>query len=153
MLLIDPDKIDDVWGYIENYLKQAVEHTGGRFFIEDIKANIPHRRQQLWIAYEEDEDKIYGAVISEVQDYPRLRVLSIAYAGGIEFHKWLPNLLESCQEFGKLHKCKSFEIYGRNGWGKMLEHIGAKKECSLFTWEIGSGENNVVEKENNELMQ
>jgi hypothetical protein len=74
--------IDVVWPQIETYLDGAARYTYGRFTVEDIKAGIETKPQQLWIAFEED-DTILGAVVTEILVYPQMKALVMHFTGMI----------------------------------------------------------------------
>jgi hypothetical protein len=147
---IDYDNIDRIWPFIEGFMDATAAETNGRFTTASLKANIPFRGQQLWVAVDEVTDKPYGAVITEVFRYPATTALNIAFAGGVDFKLWVGPLLEECQKFGKLHGCSKFEICGRPAWGKILKFMGCKPEYTLFTWDIGSGPLNITDEVTND---
>lgn len=62
-------------------MERAAEYTYGRFLAEDIKENLtaPDTAQQLWIAF--DKDKIYGAGVTEIIEFPRLKTLTMHFVG------------------------------------------------------------------------
>jgi hypothetical protein len=125
-----PEDIENVWSYIEDYMRGAAKYTHGRFEVEDIKNDLTKNRiQQLWIAY---DDKVYGAVITEIMEYPRMRVLVMHFTGGVELPKWKADMLELLQRFARDNGCKTIESIGRAGWKKVFKNDGFKSNTMFY---------------------
>lgn len=126
-----PQDIEYVWSHIEDYMRGAAKYTHGRFEVEDIKRCLTTDRiQQLWIAYE--DDKVYGAVITEIMEYPRMRVLVMHFTGGVELPKWKADMLELLQRFARDNGCKTIESIGRAGWKKVFKNDGFKSNTMFY---------------------
>ncbi len=125
-----PQDIEYVWSHIEDYMRGAAKYTHGRFEVEDIKNDLTKNRiQQLWIAY---DDKVYGAVITEIMEYPRMRVLVMHFTGGVELPKWKADMLELLQRFARDNGCKTIESIGRAGWKKVFKNDGFKSNTMFY---------------------
>jgi len=125
-----PQDIEYVWSDIEDYMRGAAKYTHGRFEVEDIKNDLTKNRiQQLWIAY---DDKVYGAVITEIMEYPRMRVLVMHFTGGVELPKWKADMLELLQRFARDNGCKTIESIGRAGWKKVFKNDGFKSNTMFY---------------------
>jgi hypothetical protein len=124
-----PEDYDFIWPLIEEYMDGAATYTYGRFTKEDIFAELKTKQQQLWIAYE--GDKVFGAVITEIMHYPRMRTLVTHFTGGIKLPKWKNEMLQLLQRFARDNQCNVIESYGRPGWGKVFENDGYK---ARFVW-------------------
>lgn len=133
---IAPEYIEVVWSKIEAYLKGAADYTYGRFNVEDIKQGLYTKPQQLWIAYDEDEN-VYGAVVTEILIYPRMRTLVMHFTGGIELESWKPAMLELLQRFAKDSECDVIESYGRMGWSKVFKNDGFKSRFMFYELPVG----------------
>lgn len=122
-----------VWPKIETYMKGAADYTYGRFDVDDIKNGVlqSEGKQQLWIAYE-DENNVYGAVVTEVWQYPKIRTLIMHFTGGIELPKWKDDMLKLLQQFAKDQECDVIESYGRGGWAKVFQNDGYKKRFIFY---------------------
>jgi len=126
-----PQDIEYVWSHIEDYMRGAAKYTHGRFEVEDIKRCLTTDRiQQLWIAYE--DDKVYGAVITEIMEYPRMRVLVMHFTGGVELPKWKADMLALLQRFARDNGCKTIESIGRAGWKKVFKNDGFKSNTMFY---------------------
>jgi hypothetical protein len=128
--LVPLEYIETVWPQIEEYLDGAAKYTYGRFTVEDVKDGILTKPQQLWIAF--DDNAIYGAVVTEITQYPRMRALVMHFTGGKQLKSWKPDMLELLQRFAKENGCDIIESYGREGWGKVFEHDGFKSRFMFY---------------------
>jgi hypothetical protein len=122
-----------VWPKIEEYMKGAADYTYGRFDVEDIKKGVlqSEGNQQLWVAYENEED-VYGAVVTELWQYPKLRTLIMHFTGGRELPKWKDDMLKLLQQFAADQGCDVIESYGRGGWAKVFQNDGYKQRFIFY---------------------
>jgi hypothetical protein len=101
--LVPSEHIESVWPKVQSYMERAAKYTYGRYTAEDIKSELFTKDQQLWIAFEEGD--VYGAYVTEIVRYPRLKTCVIHFLGGKQFKKWGWLGLEVLQKFAKEHKC------------------------------------------------
>lgn len=122
-----------VWPKIEEFMKGAADYTYGRFEVDDIKNGVlqSEGNQQLWVAYENEED-VYGAVVTEVWQYPKMRTLIMHFTGGRELPKWKDDMLKLLQQFAADQGCDVIESYGRGGWAKVFQSDGYKKRFIFY---------------------
>lgn len=124
-----PQDYDAIWHLIHEYMIGAAKYTHGRFEVEDIRERLNNPMQQLWIAY---DDKVYGAVITEIISYPRMKSLVMHFTGGIELSKWKNEMLAVLREFAKDNKCDVIESYGRRGWEKVFKNDGFSSKFMFY---------------------
>lgn len=93
------------------WIEEALKYGGGTHLAEDIWDEIVSGKLQFWPAER-------GCFVTEVEIYPRKRVLHIALAGG-EMDQ-LMSMVDSLEEFAKAVDCQSITIYGRKGWSRVL---------------------------------
>lgn len=125
-----PVDYNAVWNDIEGYMEGAAKYTHGRYKVEDIKKELyRNRSQQLWIAY---DDKIYGAVITEIITYPQMKTLIMHFTGGVELPKWKDDMLALLRRFAKDHDCKVIESYGRTGWKRIFKNDGFQSKFMFY---------------------
>jgi hypothetical protein len=124
------DDVEQVWSLIYGYMEGAAKYTHGRYTVDDIKSSfINNSNQQLWIAY---DDKIYGAVITEIIQYPQMRALIMHFTGGIELPKWKDKMLSVLRSFAKDANCQTIESFGRTGWKKVFSKDGFKSKFMFY---------------------
>ena len=131
-----PEHIEAVWPQIKEYLHGAAEYTFGRYTVDDIKKGLYDKPQHLWIAFE--DTKIFGAVVTEVFDYPQLKALVMHFTGGIDLPKWKDQMLKLLQQYAKDHQCDIIESYGRRGWGNVFKNDGYKERFTFYELPVGN---------------
>jgi hypothetical protein len=128
--LVTIDQIENIWPLIEKYLDGAAKYTHGRFKVEDIRNRLYTAPQQLWIAYE--DLKVYGAVVTEITQYPQMTSLVMHFTGGEDLPKWKDDMLHLLQRFAKDQGCAVIESYGRPGWEKVFKNDGFKSRFMFY---------------------
>lgn len=131
--LVPTEYIELVWPNIQGYMVGAADFTFGRFMAEDIKNDLLTKQgqQQLWIAFENKED-YYGAVVTEVMQYPQMRALVMHFTGGEKLPRWKKPMLEILQKFARENECDVIESYGRPGWGKVFKKDGYEQRFIFY---------------------
>lgn len=127
--------IDDVWHKVENYLKDAIKYSDGKFTIRKLHDLLIAKHMQLWVAADK-KNNIKACAVTEIVDYPAKRVLLIVFAAGIGLEEWIHHI-EVLQNFAAYHDCEAVEIYGRAGWEKVLKKYGYSKTHSVFRLQLG----------------
>lgn len=64
---------------INKYLEKVIPHTGGRYYKEDIIEALHSDAMHLWIAFDGDNEKIDGIVVTHFTVYPRKKHLLFYY--------------------------------------------------------------------------
>lgn len=129
---VPAEYIESVWPKIEEYLNGAAKYTYGRFTIEDIKQGLYTKDQQLWIAYDDETEEAYGAVVTQILTYPRMKTLVMHFTGGIELPRWKNQMLGLLQQFARDNGCVVIESYGRDGWEKVFKDDGFRKRFMFY---------------------
>src|SRR6188768_2297823 len=77
-----------VWARVVPFFKAALEHCHGELSESAIKGLVAHGKQQVWVSLAGDSAELLGAILTEVTEYPCLRVLRIVLLQGISFKDW-----------------------------------------------------------------
>lgn len=130
---VPTEHVEFVWPNIREYMMGAAEYTFGRFTAFDIKSELIRRgdEQQLWVAFE-DKNNYYGAVVTEIFDYPQTRALVMHFTGGKQLPKWKKPMLNILKEFARENDCNIIESYGRPGWGKVFKKDGYEQKFIFY---------------------
>ena len=117
------------------YLKKSEDWTHGRAKVDDILKFLVNGQMYLWLVFDKDDNTIYGHVITEVKEYPQLKVLVIQYCSGEAHHMKhvedkMYNILD---QFAKDADCAGIELYGRPGWGPHVRKYGYTTEMVVFS--------------------
>ena len=127
--IVLPEDYDNFWHLIQEYMEGAAKYTYGRFTVDDILEGLKTKDQQLWVAY---DDKVYGAVVTEIAEYPQMKSLVMHFTGGIELPKWKDEMLTLLRRFAKDQGCKTIESFGRTGWKRIFKNDGFKSQFIFY---------------------
>ena len=99
-------KADDISAY-RQYIEGALAYAGGSHTYDDVRELVEQGRLQFWPG-------VHSAVVTEIIESPRTRLLNIFLAGGnlAEIEAMAPGILE----WGKQQGCSSAVFTGRKGW-------------------------------------
>jgi hypothetical protein len=109
------EDLDIVWAQCEPLLEKALD---GSYNTYDILNYVQQNRMQLWISW---NDKVECAFVTEVCDYPQMRIMRWVLAGGNNIENWLDQILIKVEDWAKKNGCQRSEIVGRKGWTKVLK--------------------------------
>jgi len=134
--MVPTQYVDSCWKQIEPFMEGAARYTYGRYTSDDIYNCIEDGSHQLWVAYEGSEFK--GAVATNILIYPKRKLLSMVFCGGIKLNEWKKPMLILLQRFAKDMGCDGIESVGRRGWEKVFKDDGYK--ALWVTYELPIGE-------------
>ena len=109
------------------WIEGALRYSGDTHTFADIVEALSTGKMQLWAASE-------GCHITEIQRYPKKKVLHGFLAGGK-----LDQLVEMQSDmfkWGKAQGCVAASIAGRKGWERVLKSSGWKPLHTVLTKEF-----------------
>jgi hypothetical protein len=109
------------------YIEAALEYTKGTHTIQDIWDGIVTGNFQLWPGEK-------SAVVTEVQIYPRAKIMNIFLAGG-DLEE-LIKIEKAISIYAKALNCHSVTISGRRGWVKIFNGDGWQEVCTTIAKEL-----------------
>jgi bacterioferritin (cytochrome b1) len=115
------EDINYVWEQVEPLIKRALDDS---YTARDVLDGIIRNSFQLFISWE--NNKVECAVVTEVADYPRKRILRYVLAGGNNLENWLEPIQEKIEEFATNNYCQAIEVAGRKGWLRKLKGFEQK---------------------------
>lgn len=115
------------WERCRGYIEAALEYTGGTHTIEDVEEGIARGELHFWPGKR-------CAVVTEVVDYPRMRVLNLFLCGGDldELKAMQPCFLSFAEFLG----CRKLTLGGRLGWERALKSLGWQRHFVVLTLEV-----------------
>lgn len=128
--LVPVEYVDQVWGTVEPYLKNALKYAGGKYEPEDVRSLVINYGYPLWIAF--DDEGIKGTVITRFIQYPRKKYLFLEFCGGRDGFSWKAPMLDVLRSWAKDNGCDGIEGAGRAGWRKVFEKDGYKPTAQHF---------------------
>jgi len=108
------EDLEFIWSQVRPQIEKALD---GSYSSYDILEYIKQNRMQLWISW---NDGIEASFVTEVCDYPQLRVMRWVLAGGSNMESWLDLVTSKVEDWAKRNNCQRLEIVGRKGWTKVL---------------------------------
>lgn len=108
-------------------LKEALQYSGGTHTLGDVLQRVTEDHAQLW----ETEN---AAIVTEVYDYPRQRVVHFWLATG-ELHAVI-ELSNHVLEWAKRIGCERATLAGRRGWVRALADEGWEPMLTLMGREV-----------------
>lgn len=129
LVCVDPKRVHEIWPHVFALLKAACRRTGLNAFA-DIEGDVLAGRSLLWIARNGRTVEAAAATILINSEIGKVCIITVC--GGSGMKRWLP-LIEQIEGYAKREGCARVRIYGRKGWGRVLEgyeekHIIMDKE-------------------------
>jgi len=133
IFVIRPGVVADVLPTVYPYLEEMANRTNGRFTVDDIAKRAMEPGCNLWITLDVKGEP-NGAIITKVEQYPRVRMLNMLYMAGetglmADFDSEFNTAVE---EFAKFNHCAGVEFGGRSGWKKYVEPYGFKLQSVAY---------------------
>jgi len=122
------EDLEFIWPQVKAQLEKALD---GSYSSYDILEYIKQNRMQLWISW---NDGIEASFVTEVCDYPQMRVMRWVLAGGSNMESWLDLVASKVEDWAKRNNCQRLEIVGRKGWTKVLRDY--KPQAVYFVKEL-----------------
>ena len=119
-------EVDKVWIFVENYIQQALERSGGYADHLHIQDQIKKNLMQLWVAWSEQDQKVYAVGVTELKQYPKYRTMNFRILTGERMELWT-KFLEPMEVWAKTQGVTKMEFYARPGWERFLKGKGYNK--------------------------
>ena len=117
MTIVPLHKLADIWPQVEEWLQRAVEQNLGDENLLDVLIALAQNRYSLW--YEPQR----CALVTQIQEYPRQKVIALLYAGAPEGSGAVERFKELwTQERQALRAAGITQVrmYGLRDWGKVF---------------------------------
>jgi len=134
LIRIETENIDLAWNdakpYIQSSLKLTPEYT-----YQYIHHLLKSGALTLWIFYNENTKKPFGAMVTEVVEHPQMTILVIFLMSADDFDLVAP-LFAPFLEYAKAIGAASIECLGRFGLEKILGDLGFKKSYIVMRFDV-----------------
>lgn len=135
IILVPPPAVEVVWSSCEPLLQDSIDSMQGCYLPEDVKAACQMGMWQpggmtLLIAAKGEE--ILAAYTLETANFPRKRLLRVAFAGGKPHTRdeWLGEMVTAIDGVAKQIGALTVLAAGRRGWAKVLD----AREVGVVLW-------------------
>ena len=126
---VPSEDVEFIWSQVAPLLEKALDET---YSIKDILYGLSNDRMQLFISWH--DNKVESAVVTEIAQYPKSKVLRYFLAGGTNLENWLEEIQAVIEKFAKKENCTHLEVAGRKGWVRKLK--GFRVKAYLLNKEI-----------------
>lgn len=120
--------VDAIWEQALPHLQAAIGDAHGRYTPDDIRGFCRGGNMKLFIASE--GEAVVAAVVGEIVQYPRKRVLVVPFAGGAEIGRWYAPMEACVEEWARAFGCSGEMTFGRKGWAR----ITGAEEIGVVLW-------------------
>lgn len=117
-----------VWPEIREYMAKAVKRVSHLYDVDDVLLEVEERKTILLVA--EEDGKIYGAVTVRIGVFPKAKVASVSFLGGIEMKRWIDKIIKAIDVYAKECGCEYEDTVGRKGW------IRTWRAKEMGTWAV-----------------
>jgi hypothetical protein len=118
--MVPANYLNNLWPDVRTQLAKAIKRSNGRWNMEFLYAAILNGNQQLWVAFD-SENNIDGVGTTEILQYPEKKMLAVQFLGGDRFNDWVWDMLDRFKDFGRDNDCGGMEATARMGFWKWLE--------------------------------
>lgn len=116
--------VEDIWFKVLPHLLRGKEHWEHLYDVEDIHRDLILGRQQLWVMVEKTEKRVLYAMLTQLDDFPKCRVLRILYLGGEDLHPRMIKEMARLERWALEHGATMVDFLGRKGWQKLVSNLG-----------------------------
>jgi|TARA_R110000796_G_scaffold101324_1_gene210036 hypothetical protein len=109
---------------VEEFLAPAIELSHGRDDMTSIWKYLILGQSQLWMAFDDEDNKPKGALVTRIEDYPLKKMINYLYIGGDDLKEWHKDMLAIVEKFAREQGCEGMELVGRKGWDRFLKDCG-----------------------------
>lgn len=137
LVLIPPNNLPNVINDLYPKIAAATSYSVGKYNGVDIVKLIANGAMQLWVAFDEENDKVEGIAITEIAVYPQRKILKFLCATGDNVSQWLGHM-DEIERWGEQRGCDGFQAETRPGWEKLLKDRGYTKSHVILNKELGA---------------
>lgn len=114
------------WPAVRPFLARALAEGAGHLDADDVRTACLSGAMQLWRLGEAD-GRPCGALVTELADYPRLRVCRLVLAAAEDGRRaaWL-GFLPAIEAWAAARGAARMEAWGRPGWARLVPSARAR---------------------------
>ena len=130
--LIPPGFVAGMYHDIIPFLSRLAPTTNGRYDDVDLYNNLVLNKESLWTVVN-DDGKIMGILLTDLQIFPQKKVFCINYAAGDGLDDCIDEVLSAMEQTAIRHECDAMQVTGRRGWVKKLQSYDWKEEFVIVS--------------------
>lgn len=119
---------DEAWPWLEKAIVRFPQ-VRQKYTEASIYRRLMRGEMQLWVAWAIREEKVIGAVVTEIvtePKHPDKLFMAIPLVGGEQWHRWGDSMWNTLKAWGRAQNCTHVLAYGRKGWQRLygFDEIG-----------------------------
>jgi hypothetical protein len=118
------DEVDPFWSLVEPWIDAAAEKSRGKMVGGDVYDMLLEGRMQLHLAL--DREKVRAVCVTEIIEYPRLKVCQILIVTGEGMESWW-EMIVGIERWARAKGCQAMKSDTRPGWERFLKEKGYVK--------------------------
>lgn len=115
---IAPETIPDVWDRVRPLIDKGYE-PGDDKMPADMLQRLTTGAVQLWLAMEDSNGVILGALTTELVPMRSGLVCWLCQCGGERLHDWA-HFIAMVEDYARIEGCVKVAMRGRKGWQRVL---------------------------------
>lgn len=115
--------------FLEGLLREA--HSSVTMVVDALHKE----KAQLWLAYDSKQTHIIGMAVTEIQTFPKKRVLFVVAMRGKQLCEWQDEFAEQLQIFGAFNKVDYIEFITKRKADRFITQAGFKQAGILYRME------------------
>ena len=124
------------WDEMLPFVEQALEHSGTHT-PDDVLQAISEREMQAYVVVDDITDKVIGAIVTEILNYPNgRRVLNMVVLAGERFDEWHTLGDQMMRAWAKSIETPIIQLIGRRGWTRKLASDGWREQSVVMTLDL-----------------
>lgn len=113
---------------VEPLLKSAIIKWLPVWDTDFFYKQIMEDTKQLWVAIDNEKEEICGAVVTEVVEYPRAKLVNVILLGGNNIKLWKDAMGNAIENFANNEDCYALQSMGRKGWQALFPDMFVSAE-------------------------
>jgi len=126
LMMVPPQLIERTWPIVEHFFEGAPAWWTARYDKESVRTLFLEGHMQLWCA--NDEDHILGVLVTELRNYPLMKICNIVLLVGTDMPRWMHHL-ETVELWARREKAEFIHAVGRPGLKRVLKPWGYEQEA------------------------
>jgi hypothetical protein len=135
LIRLNQAEVQCSWKVVLPMLQRALEYCDGEITAEDLFTFIMQGMMDLWVAYE--EEKIWAVAVTEIAQYPRMRMLRIVALSGEDIQVW-KHFDAYLERYAFLQGCKMLEGLTRLGMEKVAKEFGWRRRFVVLRKQVAT---------------
>lgn len=130
MTQFTPEEFQRFWPKLEREMDN-IPHTWRHWTKEYIYASVMGDTMQVWGIGRPPKATLI--ILTTINVFPAIRVLTITWAMGEFNARMLPLLDAALTGYARLNRCDEIEVRGRAGWDPALKSVGFERSAMVWT--------------------